>query len=30
LADDGLQRDTVQWVAGMGDGRWLVHAVSAS
>ena len=30
LADDGLQRDAVQWVAGMGDGRWLVHAVSAS
>ena len=29
LADDGRQRDPVQRIAGMGEGRWLVHAVSA-
>jgi hypothetical protein len=30
LADNGLQRDAVQWIVGMGDGQWLAHAVSAS
>ena len=30
LTDDGLQRDAVQGVAGMEDGRWLLHAVRTS